>query len=139
MWDMIGQQTLVHAIQFNRHAVDGDGFLWFLERKKDMIKRSGFNVAAAEVERVIRELSGVQEVAVVCVPDALREEKIVAFVVAKPGSDIDPVDVIAVCQHKLADYKVPEHVAQLEKLPENFLGKVEKRALRDLASKLYQN
>ena len=118
-------------------SIDEDGYLWFLERKKDMIKRSGFNVAAAEVERVIREVDGVQEVAVVGIPDELHDERIIAFVVPKPGTAVDGPQVIAICRKHLADYKVPERVAQLDKLPENFLGKVEKRALRDLAVKMF--
>lgn len=118
-------------------AVDEDGYLWFLERKKDMIKRSGFNVAAAEVERVIRDVTGVGEVAVVGIPDELHDERIIAFVVPKPGAALDEPEVIAICRKHLADYKVPGHVAQLDKLPENFLGKVEKRALRDLAVKMF--
>lgn len=118
-------------------SIDEDGYLWFLERKKDMIKRSGFNVAAAEVERVIREVDGVQEVAVVGIPDELHDERIIAFVVPKPGTAVDRPQVIAIRREHLADYKVPERVAQLDKLPENFLGKVEKRALRDLAVKMF--
>ncbi|WP_109793442.1 class I adenylate-forming enzyme family protein [Minwuia thermotolerans] len=114
-------------------SVDEEGYLWFLERKKDMIKRSGFNVAAAEVERVIMEITGVQEVAVVGIPDEFREERIVAFIV--PQGDAAPAEaaVIEHCRRFLADYKVPAHVASVDELPENFLGKVEKRTLRDLA------
>lgn len=118
-------------------SVDEDGFLWFLERRKDMIKRSGFSVAAAEVERVIRGVDSVQEVAVVGIPDDMHDERIIAFVVSKPGTAVDGAQIIAICGKHLADYKVPERVVSLEKLPENFLGKVEKRALRERAIAMF--
>lgn len=112
---------------------DEDGYFYFLERQKDMIKRSGFNVAAAEVERVLLGHGSVREAAVVGIPDEMREESIVAFVVAASGATPGVEQLRAHCAAELAPYKVPEHVAVLEALPENFLGKVEKKLLREMA------
>ena len=113
--------------------LDEDGYFYFLERQKDMIKRSGFNVAAAEVERVLLTHASVREAAVVGIPDDLREEAIVAFVVAAVGATPDAEQLRDHCAGQLAPYKVPEHVATLDAMPENFLGKVEKKLLREMA------
>jgi crotonobetaine/carnitine-CoA ligase len=121
----------LHTGDFVR--VDEGGYVWYEGRKKDMIKRSGFNVAPAEVERVIQEIAGVSEVAVVGCPDDMREEAIVAFVVA--DTQMFEADVIVVCAKQLAHYKVPQVVEFLEALPENFLGKVDRNELRVRALK----
>jgi len=113
--------------------LDEDGYFYFLERQKDMIKRSGFNVAAAEVERVLLSHPSVREAAVVGIPDDMREEAIVAFVVAAGGATPDAEQLRSHCAGQLAPYKVPEHVAMLDAMPENFLGKVEKKLLRAMA------
>ena len=113
--------------------LDEDGYFYFLERQKDMIKRSGFNVAAAEVERVLLSHPSVREAAVVGIPDDMREEAIVAFVVAARGAIPDVEQLRGHCAGQLAPYKVPEHIATLDAMPENFLGKVEKKLLREMA------
>ena len=113
--------------------VDADGYFWFVERKNDMIKRSGFNVAPAEVERVVREVPGVADVAVVGMPDPLREEAIVAYIVATQPVIVDVETVLNACRRKLADYKVPQHVEFIDAMPVNFIGKVERRTLREWA------
>lgn len=118
-------------------VVDEDGYMTYLDRKKDLIKRSGINIAAAEVERVILQVPGVAEAAVVGIPDEFREEKIVGFVVLVPGAAVNLDDVERHCRAALADYKVPERFERLEALPENFLGKVEKKVLRERATHLF--
>jgi crotonobetaine/carnitine-CoA ligase len=110
--------------------VDGDGCLHFVERKKDMIKRSGENVAAGEIERVIGEHPGVRTCAVVGVPDPLRGEAIVAFVVPEPGAAIDADGIVAFCADRLAWFKVPQHVEVRQGLPLTSIGKVQKGTLR---------
>jgi carnitine-CoA ligase len=114
---------------------DADGYVWFVSRKKDMIKRSGFNVAGAEVERVIRSVPGVLDVAVVGTPDAMREEAIVAFVVAEVANTVSQDDIFDKCAEYLADYKRPQFVEFVDALPANFLGKVERKILRENALK----
>jgi crotonobetaine/carnitine-CoA ligase len=108
--------------------IDSSGSLVFLERQKDMIKRSGFNVAAAEVERVILEHPAVTECAVVSVPDDIQDEAIVAFVVSTTA--LTPEEIISFCVDRLAMYKTPSHVQFLEYLPEGFVGKIDKQELR---------
>jgi crotonobetaine/carnitine-CoA ligase len=117
--------------------LDEEGNLYFLERAKDTIKRSGLNVASAEVERVVMSHAGVAEVAVVGIPDPVREEAIVAFVVLKGDRPVTEAEIIAHATEYLADYKVPQHVAFVDALPENFVGKVEKKRLRDRATELF--
>ncbi|MEA3019602.1 MAG: carnitine-CoA ligase [Actinomycetota bacterium] len=113
--------------------VDDDGYVWFVERKKDMIKRSGFNVAAAEVERVIRGIAGVLDVAVVGTPDAIREEAIVAYVVPDAPGAVTAEDIFAGCEAGMAEYKRPQFIELVDALPLNFLGKIERRVLRERA------
>jgi len=114
---------------------DEDGFVWFVGRKKDMIKRSGFNVAAAEVERVILEVPGVIDVAVVGTPDAIREEAIVAFVVPESPDAVSRQAVFDKCAAMLSDYKRPQFVEFIDALPVSFIGKVERKVLREIALK----
>ena len=117
--------------------LDEEGYFYFLERQKDMIKRSGFNVAAAEVERVLLTHPSVHEAAVVGIPDDMREEAIVAFIVAASGVTPDTDQLRAHCANQLAPYKVPEQVTILAAMPENFLGKVEKKLLRAMAREMF--
>lgn len=118
-------------------CADSDGWLTFVERRKDMIKRSGFNVAPAEVERVLCTVPGVAEAAVVGTPDPVREEAIVAFVAGQP--DLAAEDLLAVCMAELAAYKVPQCVEFLTALPRDFLGKIDKKALRAMAAPLFKH
>ena len=111
---------------------DSDGWLTFVERRKDMIKRSGFNVAPAEVERVICAVPGVTEAAVVGVPDPVREEAIVAFVAGQPGLTAE--HLLLACIAELAGYKVPQRIEFVDALPRDSLGKVDKKALRRAAA-----
>lgn len=92
---------------------DERGLLYFVGRKKDMIRRSGENIAAAEVEAVLRSNPQVLEVAVIPVPDELRGEEVKAYILLKPGvpqSDLPPEQVIEFCRARLAAYKIPRYV-----------------------------
>jgi crotonobetaine/carnitine-CoA ligase len=115
--------------------VDDEGYIWFVARKRDMIKRSGFNVAAAEVERVIRGVKGVADVAVVGTPDKIREEAIVAYVVPQQRDAVSAEQIFARCDADLAEYKRPQFIEMIDELPVNFLGKVERKLLRERALK----
>jgi fatty-acyl-CoA synthase len=111
--------------------VDEDGYLFILDRKKDLIISGGENIASPEVERVLYEHPAVLECAVVGRPDDRWGEVPVAFVVLKPGSSVEVADLLAHCAEKLARFKVPKDVQLLEELPRNPSGKVLKRVLRD--------
>ncbi|SMC02193.1 fatty-acyl-CoA synthase [Sulfobacillus thermosulfidooxidans DSM 9293] len=110
--------------------MDEEGYLTVVDRKKDMIKTGGENVASREVEEVIYQLPGIFEVAVIGVPDPYWIEKVVAVVVLKDGTTMSPSDIIAWCRKHLAPYKVPKEVMIASSLPKNPTGKILKRELR---------
>jgi crotonobetaine/carnitine-CoA ligase len=113
----------------NAHA-DADGYLYFFDRKKDMIKRAGENVSAMEVEAVLLEHPAVAEVAVVGVPDDIRDEAVAAAVVLAAGGEPDVAALQAFCAERLARFKVPTLVVYRDALPKTSIGKVRKEALR---------
>ena len=115
---------------------DDDGYYHFVDRAKDMIKRAGENVAASEVEAVIREHPGVFDCAVIGVPDEMRDEAILAVVVPRGGEEGRPAaplteeEVIGWCRARLADFRVPQFVRFREELPRTSVGKIRKHVLR---------
>jgi acyl-CoA synthetase (AMP-forming)/AMP-acid ligase II len=109
---------------------DEDGYLFIVDRLKDMIVSGGENIASSEIERVLYEHDAVLEAAVVGRPDARWGEVPVAFVALRPGVDATPDALIAHCQAQLARFKVPTEVTFVEALPRNPSGKVLKRELR---------
>lgn len=92
----------------NRVRVDQNGFFYFVDRAKDMVKRAGENVALSEVERVINDLPFVLESAVVGVPDEMLDARIHAFVVRNPGQTVTAAEVLERCRERLAKFKLPE-------------------------------
>jgi len=106
-----------------------DGRLTIVDRVKDMIISGGENVYCAEVERVLVEHPGVLEAAVVGLADDTWGERVVAAVVARPGSNLAPDDVIAFARDRLAHFKCPRQVSLLDELPRNPMGKVLKPRL----------
>jgi long-chain acyl-CoA synthetase len=110
--------------------VDADGFIFIVERERDMIKSGGNRVSAKEVEDVIAELREVVEVAVVGVPHELLGEAILAFVVSRPGSNTSEADIIAHSRRRLPAFKVPTAVTLTSALPHNTAGKVMKQELK---------
>ncbi|MGA0179382.1 MAG: AMP-binding protein, partial [Burkholderiaceae bacterium] len=116
-------------------AIDTQGFLRIVDRKKDMILVSGFNVYPNEVEDAIAQLDSVLEVAVIGVPDAKTDEAVCAFVVPNPDHPSSPnADaIIAHCRTVLVNYKVPKSVVIRDQLPKTPIGKVLRRALKQEA------
>jgi acyl-CoA synthetase (AMP-forming)/AMP-acid ligase II len=109
---------------------DQDGYLWIVDRLKDMIVSGGENIAGSEVERVLYEHPAVLEAAVVARPDERWGEVPVAFVVLRPGAEATAESLVAHCRSQLARFKVPREVTFLDALPRNPSGKVLKRELR---------
>jgi acyl-CoA synthetase (AMP-forming)/AMP-acid ligase II len=109
---------------------DRDGYLYVIDRKKDMIITGGFNVFPSQVENVIHTIDGVLDCAVIGLPDEKWGEAVVAVVEAKPGATIDEAEVIAHCKAELGSVKAPKRVI-LRTLPRSAVGKVLKRTLRD--------
>jgi long-chain acyl-CoA synthetase len=107
--------------------LDRDGYLFLVDRKKDLIIRSGYNVYPREVEEVLGSCPGVLEAAVVGLPDDDHGEEVVALVIAAPDGDLDPEVVKAFARERLAAYKYPRHVVVVKELPRGPTGKVSKR------------
>ncbi|MGA9358814.1 MAG: 3-((3aS,4S,7aS)-7a-methyl-1,5-dioxo-octahydro-1H-inden-4-yl)propanoate--CoA ligase FadD3 [Mycobacterium sp.] len=113
--------------------VDERGNLRITDRLKDMYICGGFNVYPAEIEQVLARLDGVADAAVIGVPDQRLGEVGRAFVVTRPGSELDEESVIAYTREHLANFKAPRSVRFVEALPRNAGGKVVKPELRELA------
>ena len=111
-------------------TIDDEGFISIVDRKKDMIKTGGENVASREVEETIYRLPQVSEVAVVGVPHPHWVEAVVAVVVVKPGQTLGAAAVTAHCSEHLAGFKCPKQVVFVDALPKNPSGKLLKRELR---------
>ncbi len=111
--------------------LDGDGFLYLTDRKKDMIISGGENIASSEVERVIFELPEVSEAAVIGLADERWGERPVAVVVPRPGASLDLATLERHCRARLAGFKVPKELHLMAELPRNPSGKVLKRVLRE--------
>ncbi len=111
--------------------MDEDGYLYIIERKKDLIIASGFNVYPREVEEVLYAHPAVQEAAAIGVPDAYRGETVKAFVALKPGATATDQEIIAFCRERLAAFRVPRQIEFRSDLPKSAIGKVLRRALRD--------
>ena len=112
-------------------TVDDDGYIWLVDRAKDLVIVSGFNVYPAEVEEVLAIHPDVVEVGVVGVPHPHTGEAVKAFVVAADGSDIDEETLIEFCRDHLARYKCPNKVLFVDELPRNTTGKLVRRRLLD--------
>jgi fatty-acyl-CoA synthase len=112
-------------------VLDEEGYLYVVDRKKDMIKSGGENVASREVEEAIYEHPAVQEVAIFGVPHPTWIEAVAAAVVVREGEALTEADVIAFCRGRLAGFKTPKHVVIVDELPKNASGKIVKRDLRE--------
>jgi fatty-acyl-CoA synthase len=112
-------------------TIDEEGYITVVDRKKDMIKTGGENVASREVEETVYRLEGVSEVAVVGLPHPYWIEAVTAVIVRKPGFEsMDEARVIAHCRAQMAHFKVPKKVIFVDTLPKNPSGKLLKRELR---------
>ena len=116
---------------------DEDGYLYVVDRKKDMIKTGGENVASREVEEVIFHHPDVAEVAVFGVAHPTWIEAVTAVVVAKPGAAAEADAILTHCRQKLAAFKVPKQVVLVDSLPKNASGKILKRQLRQTYADIY--
>ena len=111
--------------------LDDDGFLFLVDRKKDMVITGGENVASSEVERVIYSLDKVEEAAVVGLPDEQWGERVVAIVVLREGETLTLSELQTYCRHKIGGFKIPKQLFVVDVLPRTASGKVLKRELRE--------
>jgi long-chain acyl-CoA synthetase len=134
-----GTDPILHADQAGRmwlHTadlgyLDADGFLFIVDRKKDLIKMGGMQVWPREIEEVLSKHPAVTEVGVRGFPDAARGEVAVAFVVRRMGQTVTTADLRAWCKEHLAPFKVPARVVFRDELPKSMVGKVLRRLLVD--------
>ncbi|MFH1141882.1 MAG: AMP-binding protein, partial [Chloroflexota bacterium] len=110
---------------------DEDGYIFLAGRAKDFIKRGGEMVAPEEVEQVLMSFPGVDEAAIIGVPDDYWGERVRAIVVRKPGAHVTAAELIDYCRPRMAGFKRPEDVVFINELPRNPMGKVLKRVLRE--------
>jgi acyl-CoA synthetase (AMP-forming)/AMP-acid ligase II len=111
-----------------------DGYHFFAGRIKDMVRRGGENIAAQEVEDVLRQLPGIADAAIVGVPEPLRGEEVMAFLVLDPGRTLVPDEVWAWCGTRLAPFKSPRFLRAVEDFPRTSSGKVSKAELKAVAA-----
>lgn len=115
--------------------LDEDGWLYFLGRRGDMIKRSGENISALEVECVLTSHEAIADAAVIGVPDPIREQAVAAFVLPRRGTRVTEDELIRFCHGRLAKFKVPSYVEIMTEFPRSASGKVKKKVLRDIFCK----
>jgi long-chain acyl-CoA synthetase len=111
--------------------MDRQGWVYVVDRKKDMINAAGFKVWPREVEDVLYTHPGVREAAVVGEPDEYRGETVAAYVSLRPGHDVPADDLVDHCRQRLAAYKSPRRVEIIDELPKTLSGKILRRELRD--------
>ena len=110
--------------------LDDDGFLYFVDRKKDIIRRRGENISSQEVENVIKANPNVLDCAVVAVPSELGEDEVKAYVTPRPGATVNPEEVVYWCAEHLAYFKVPRYWEVRDELPRTPSLRVRKDVLR---------
>ena len=108
---------------------DEQGYLYIVDRVKDMIIRGGMNIYSAQVEQVIAAMDAVQEVAVIGLEEPTWGQEVLAVVEVKPGHTLEAKAVIDFCREHLAAYKCPKYVRFVEALPKTAIGKVRKHEL----------
>ncbi len=111
--------------------MDEEGYFYIVDRKKDMIICSGYNVYPREIEEVLYQHPKIQEACIVGVPDPYRGETVKAFVVPKEKERLSPEEIIAFCQKNMAKYKVPTQIEFRKELPKSHVGKVLRKILRE--------
>jgi len=127
--DASGSRVWLHTGDLG--YLDDDGYLFIVDRKKDLIKTSGYQVWPREVEEVIASHPAVAEVGAAGVPDPVKGEVVKAWVVKRVGQETTEDELRTYCRGKLAPFKVPAHVEFRAELPKTMVGKVLRRALRD--------
>jgi long-chain acyl-CoA synthetase len=111
--------------------LDADGYLFIVDRKKDLIKTSGYQVWPREIEEVIATHPSVAEVGVVGLPDEVKGERVKAWIVCRPGATVTDAELKAFCRERLAPYKAPSQYEIVSELPKTQVGKVLRRALKE--------
>ena len=112
--------------------MDDEGYLYIVDRKKDMVIAGGFNIYPREIDEVLFEHPKIKEACAVGLPDPYRGETVKAFIVPREGESLTEKEVVAYCKEKLAAYKVPKQIEFVKDLPKSAIGKVLRRELREM-------
>ncbi|WP_100399489.1 long-chain-fatty-acid--CoA ligase [Bacillus sp. FJAT-44742] len=115
--------------------MDEDGYLYIVDRKKDLIIASGYNIYPRDIEEVLYEHEAVQEAVAVGIPDKYKGEAVKAVVVFKDGKSATEEELISFCRHNMAAYKVPSYIESRQQLPKTNVGKILRRAIKEEARK----
>lgn len=115
-----------------------DGYFYFVDRIKDMIKRAGENVAANEVESALATHEDVYEAAVISIADAMRDEALKAYVILHDNYTITEDELILYCRKRLAEFKVPDTIEFIDEFPRTSVGKVQKHILRQMSKQTFE-
>jgi len=111
--------------------VDEDGYVYFIDRKKDVIQRAAENISAPEVERVLNDHPAVEESCVIAVPDPVRDEAVMAIIRFKEGANASEEELTQFCKERMAKFKIPQYyIFQKEDFPKTSIGKLRKNIIR---------
>jgi long-chain acyl-CoA synthetase len=112
--------------------MDEDGYLYLVERKKDLIIRGGFNIYPRDIEETLYKHPSVQDAVAIGVPDPVMGEEIKVYIVLKEGAATAPQEILRYCQDQLAKHKWPKHIDIVKTIPRNPMGKILRKELRKL-------
>jgi long-chain acyl-CoA synthetase len=112
--------------------MDSSGYLFIVDRKKDLVIRGGLNIYPKEIEEVLYSHPSVFDAAVIGVPDPIMGEEVMAFVLLREGVNVTPEEIREFCSKKLARYKIPKHIRFVENLPKTTTGKLLKKELQKM-------
>lgn len=115
----------------DRGYMDDDGYLWFIDRLKDCIRRRGENISSFELEKTFNGHDSIAETAAYAVPSELSEDEVMIAAVLQPGATLEPIDLLDWCQERLAHFAVPRYVRFVDELPKTPSQRIQKYKLRD--------
>lgn len=122
----------------DRGYLDEDGYLYFVDRKKDAIRRRGENISAYELEMIVCSHDSIREAAAVAVPSKLGEDDVLVFVVMEEGHAFEPEKIIHFCDENMPYFMVPRYIEPIASLPKTSSEKIEKYRLREIAASRMQ-
>jgi len=114
--------------------MDEDGYLYLVERKKDLIIRGGFNIYPRDIEEVIYKHPAIQDAVAISVPDPVMSEEVKVYIVLKEGKAATAEEILSYCQDQLAKNKLPKYIEFIKTIPRNPMGKILRKELRKLNS-----
>ena len=114
----------------DRGLKDEDGYFYFLDRTKDIVRRRGENISSFEVERVLNDYPAIHESAIVGVPSELSEEEVLAVIQLQQDTDLDPIELLKFCEERLPHFAVPRYIRVIDRFPKTPSQRIEKYKLR---------